>query len=811
MLVSWKWLKELIDIDLAPEEAARILTRAGLEVEGLEKLDKGVTKVVTGRILSVEPHPNAKKLVVCQVDAGQDKPLRIVTGAPNVKAGQCVPVALVGAKLPCSQHPEIVLSDLRGVISEGMMCSAEEIGLDVSKLTGEEKEGLYPLPADTEPGQPIIPFLGLDDVILEIGLTPNRSDCMGMVNIARELAALTGARLTLPQTPASQPGGECGKLATVEIMEEGLCSRFGGRMVVDVEVGPSPQWMRQRLMAMGMRSINNVVDVSNLVMLELNRPVHFFDYDKLVGQGLWIRKAKEGEMIQTLDGQERRLTQEMALVTDQGGPVAIAGVMGGLRTEVTKETKRILIEAAAWNGVRTRRTSFALGLRSEASARFEKEVDVEETIHTVDRCVQLIEECGAGRGLSGHIDVYPKEIPPTVTEVRLERINFVLGTAIHQEEVKKIWLALQIRILEDRGDSWRLEAPSWRRDLAIEEDYIEEVARIYGYDKLEATLPYGATTQGYRSPLYNLRRKITSLLIGQGFSEVINYSFINPAHLDRLGVPAEHPWRNTVKILNPLSEEQGILRTTVIPSMISVAAANINRRNKDLMLFEMGKVYFANPDGAKQPEERWTVSLLCGGVKKKTWLSPEEPMDFFTLKGAIQEVLAGTGVKDAEYVASGEIPGLHPGRAAKILVRGREIGYLGEVDPRVRADYDVDCPLQVASLDAAELFAAAQAVSYHPLSKYPEVTRDLAVAVDRQIPAAEVEKVIRRWGGGLLKDVRLFDQYTGVQLGENQKSLAFALTWQAADRTLKDEEIKAFHDTIEAKLGETYGGSIRGR
>ncbi len=811
MQVSWKWLKELVNIEMTPEEGAKILTRAGLEVEGLEKLDEGVTGVVTGRILTVEPHPNASKLVVTTVDVGQEKPLTIVTGAPNVKPGQCVPVALVGAKLPCDRHPEIVLSDLRGIMSEGMMCGADEIGLDLSRLSPEEKEGLYPLPADTLPGQPIVSFLGLDDTVLEIGLTPNRSDCMGMVNVAREMAGLTGAALTLPKTPVSLPGGQCAELARIEVMEEDLCSRFAGRMVVDVKVGPSPQWMRQRLTAMGMRSINNVVDISNLVMLELNRPVHFFDYDKLAGQGLWIRKAKPGETIETLDGEIRELNGEMALVTDQAGPVAVAGVMGGLRTEVTGETKRILIEAACWNGVRIRRTSFALGLRSEASARFEKEVDVQETIHVLDRCVQLIEECKAGRGVSGHIDVYPKAIAPAVTEVRLSRINFVLGTDIGKETVKKIWQDLQIRILEDRGDSWLLEAPSWRKDLSIEEDYIEEVARIYGYDKLEATLPYGAAIQGSRNALYNLRRKVTSLIIGQGFSEVINYSFINPANLDKIGVPEGHLWRNAVKIMNPLSEEQGILRTTVIPSMIQVAAANINRRNKDLMLFEMGKVYFADPDADKQPDERWTVAMLCTGVKKKTWLSPEEPLDFFTLKGAVEEVLCGIGIKEPEFSAASDIPGLHPGRTAKIIVKGKEIGYIGEADPRAAAAFDVEQRLEVASLDAAALFETAGPVSYRPLSKYPDVTRDLAVAVDKKITAAQVEEIICRWGGELLKEVRLFDQYTGVQLGENQKSLAFALTWQSKDRTLKDEEIKAFHEIIEAKLNEAFGGSIRGR
>ncbi|MEL7624775.1 MAG: phenylalanine--tRNA ligase subunit beta [Clostridiales bacterium] len=811
MRVSWKWLKELVDIDITPEEGAAVLTKAGLEVEGVEYLDKGVKNVVTGRILEVEPHPQADKLVVAKVDAGLEKPLTIVTGAPNVKAGQCVPVALVGAKLPNDNHPEIVLSQLRGVWSEGMMCGADEIGLDVSKLSPEEKEGLYPLPADTAPGQPIVEFLGLDDVVLELGLTPNRADCMGMINVAREMAALTGCKLTLPALIPSEPGGECARLASIVVEEEdALCYRFGGRMVKDVKVGPSPQWMRQRLMAMGMRSINNLVDISNIVMLEMNRPLHFFDFDKLEGQGLWIRRAKAGETMETLDGQLRQLTETMTMVTDQAGPVAIAGIMGGARTEVTAATDKILIEAACWNGPKTRKTAQTLSLRSEAAQRFEKEVDIQETIAVIDRAVQLIEACQAGVAVPGHIDVYPKPQEPPQTRVSLSRINWLLGIEVTKEEAAAIWQALQIKVIKEEGGGWLLEAPSWRKDLRIEEDYVEEIVRLYGYDKLAATLPAGPVTQGYRLPGHQMRRRLSQAMIGLGYREVINYSFINPANLDRLQVPQDHPWRQAVPLMNPLSEEQGILRTTVLPSMIQRAVFNINRRNRDLQLFEMGKVYLAK-EGNGQPEERWTLAALCTGVSPKTWLAPEIPLDFYSLKGAVETLLAAAGVVNPRFERAQDIPGLHPGRSARIFCGNRQLGYIGEVDPKVAAVFEADQRLSVASLDVEELLAASVQKEYRPLGKYPEMTRDLAVALPKEVAAAAVEEKIKACGGSLLQDVQLFDEYQGSQLGENQKSLAFALTWRSDERTLKDEEIQVLHQEIEKELATAFGGIIRGR
>jgi len=462
-------------------------------------------------------------------------------------------------------------------------------------------------------------------------------------------------------------------------------------------------------------------------------------------------------------------------------------------------------------GTRIRRTSFALGLRSEASMRFEKEVDADETIHTLDRCVQLLEECGAAKGVSGYLDIYSNKVEPAITKVRLDRINFVLGTDVNRELVDKIWKDLKIEILEEDENHWVLKAPSYRKDLSIEEDYIEEVARIYGYDKLVATLPYGGTTQGKRLPLYDFRKKITRLAISCGYMEVVNYAFINPGHLDKLNVPENHPWRNAVVVMNPLSEEQGIMRTTIIPSMIDVAVRNINHRNKDLRLFELGKVYFANEDKNKQPDERWTLSMVCTGLDEKTWFGQAQNMDFFTLKGAVEEILLGCNIKDVEYVPATDIPGLHKGRTARIMAKDNVLGYIGEVDPGVLDIYGTDQRLIVASLDAARMFDAKSEIVYENLSKYPDVTRDIAVVVPKETLSVDVAKLIKSLGGDLLANCRLFDEYMGEQLGSGNKSLAFALTFRAKDRTLKDDEIKALHDTIEAKLGETFGAQIRGR
>jgi phenylalanyl-tRNA synthetase beta chain len=576
--------------------------------------------------------------------------------------------------------------------------------------------------------------------------------------------------------------------------------------------------MRQRLMAMGMRSINNVVDISNLVMLEMNRPLHFFDFDKLAEGRLRIRRAKPGETIETLDGQGRELDDTMTLVTDGEGPVAVAGVMGGLRTEVTDGTTRILIEAACWNGQRLRKTSQKLGLRSEASQRFEKEVDVQAALEGIDRAVDLIEACGAGTGVEGHIDVYPNPGPLPRTLVNLGRINRILGINISAEETAAIWKGLQIKVIREEPGAWLLESPSWRKDLQIEEDYMEEVARLYGYDKLSATLPAGETTQGYRLPGHQLRRALTGLMTGRGYHEVVNYSFINPANLDKIGVPGDHPWRRAVELMNPLSEEQKMMRTTVLPSMITRAVYNIRQQNRDLRLFEMGKVYFAREDGAdSQPDERWTLGIVCTGVNPKSWLSGETSLDFYEMKGAVEEVLNAAGINGAVYAPpsaeSGKeaVPGLHPGRSARILCGDKELGYLGEIDPKTAQAFDADQRIVVASLDVAVIQECSTRKEYSPLGRYPELTRDLAVALHKDIPAADVEAGIKSRGGGLLREVRLFDVYEGEQLGENQKSLAFALTWRSDERTLNDKEIEILHQEIENGLAAAFGGVIRGR
>lgn len=811
MLVSWKWLNELVSTSLDVHEAAELLTRSGLEVEGLASLNLGVEKVVSGVVLEIETHPQADKLFVVKVDVGEEV-LTIVTGADNLFKGACVPVAQVGAKLPCESHPYIEKTELRGILSEGMLCGADELGLDVNKLMPEEKEGIYLLPEGTLPGQSVIELLGFDDVVMELGLTPNRSDCMGMFNVAREVAALTGSTLTLPEIELSKALDQTLNSYKIELHDPTVCSRFAIRRVKQVKVGPSPLWLKQRLMSMGVRSINNMVDISNLVMLEMNHPVHFFDEDKLRGKVIGARLAQEGETLVTLDGQTRLLDSAMSVVIDENGPVALAGVMGGLETEVTESTKNVVIEAACWDPVRTRKTAQRLGLRSEASQRFEKGVDPLQATAVLDRAVQLIERLGAGVGQVGYLETVLSPYQPPRTNVRLEKINRVLGTFMGLKEVEGFWVSLQIKILETYDDGWLLESPSWRRDLIIEEDYIEEAVRLFGYDRLESTLPEGKTTQGFRTPEHETRRTLAKGLLGLGFREAINYSFINPDHLDRLKVPAGHQWRNAVHLMNPLSEEQGVLRTTVIPSMLELAKWNLNHRNKDLKMYEIGKVYYAKDNEELQPDERWTLALMCSGKESKGWNSIERSLDFFYLKGALENIIAAAGVKEhLEWIKNNDLPGLHPGRSAEISCNNIVLGYLGEIHPRVSKIYEIEDRVVVASLDIQALNQVKEEPVYRPLSRYPEVTRDLALVVPVHFQAQDVLKTIQDYAGNLLRSVRLFDQYMGSQIAENHKSLAFALTWQAEDRTLKDEEIKTLHVEIEAQLQDIFGGKVRGR
>jgi phenylalanyl-tRNA synthetase beta chain len=819
MLVSWKWLNELVEMRKTPEELAELLTMSGIEVEGIEYPEIELKNLKVGLIEEIKPHPDADKLAICRLNIGGGEKVTIVTGARNVCEGQMVPVALPGAVLAGGKKIESAV--LRGIQSDGMLCSAEELGIDVDKIPAAQKDGIYILPDNVSIGADVVQLLDLDDVVLELGLTPNRADCLGMWNVAREVAALTGGKLRLPDVETSKDGGACANMTRIEIKNGDLCDRYVGRIIKDVEIAPSPLWMQQRLMAAGIRPINNVVDVTNYVMMETGQPLHSFDYDRLEENRIVVRRAEEGEKIVSLDGQLRTLTPEMLVIADAEKPVAIAGVMGGLETEVTEQTKTILLESASFNGPSIRRTSHALGLRSEASLRFEKSVDIQQVRLVADRAVQLLCQLGAGIAVEGCVDCHPDRAQQSVQAgktitLRIKRVNQVLGTKIKPIDMEVILKSLQITFIEKNREGWEVLPPSYRRDLEREVDLIEEIARIYSYEQIPTTLPEGATTQGARTPEQKMRYRVRKKLVAQGLMEVVNYSFISRNQIESLGFPEGHPYGDLVIVKNPLSEEQGVMRTTLLPGLLQTVKKNINKRNKNLKFFELGKVFFAGgfPEQRDLPLEEWSLGAVVTGKREKSWAYGPEEYDFYYLKGVVENLLLGLGYSAEEilFTVAHDWPGLHPGRTALIQVKGQEVGVLGEVHPLVLEKFGIEQRVTAFSLEVEKLWAEQEVspkVLVVPVTKFPAVSRDLAILVPEDITAAAVAELIREQGNEWLKEVQLFDLYRGHQIRENCKSLAFSLTWQAPDKTLTDEEVNTFHQKIETALAERFGADLR--
>jgi phenylalanyl-tRNA synthetase beta chain len=815
MLVSWKWLNELVEIEQTPEEIANLLTMSGIEVEGIisSEIDLHTQFLKVGLIEEVTKHPQADKLVICKLDVGDGQSRIIVTGASNVQAGQKVPVALPGAVLVGGKM--IKPAVLRGVASDGMLCSADELGIEVDKIPPEQRTGIYILPDDVAIGADVVKVLNLDDVVLELGLTPNRADCLGMVNVAREIAALTGGKLHLPQVEDSVEGGECAKLTRVDIEAKDLCQRYVARLIKDIKITPSPLWLQQRLMAVGVRPINNVVDVTNYIMMETGQPLHAFDYDCLKGKRIVVRRANEGEEIVTLDGQLRKLNPEMLVIADEERAVGIAGVMGGLDTEVTASTKTILLESAYFHGPSIRRTSYVLGLRSEASMRFEKAVDLEQARFVADRTVQLLVEIGAGTPVDGCVDCYPVREEKQPIKLRIKRVNQILGTDISPETMEEILKSLRIKIVEKNEEGWLLLPPTYRRDIELEVDFIEEIARLYDYEKIPTTLPEGTTTQGMRTAEQKLCKKIRKTMVAQGLMEVITYSFINPQQLDDLGLPDGHPLRETIAIQNPLSEEQSVMRTTLLPGLLAIVQKNINKQNKNLKLFEMGKVFYVNgfPTEKRLPTEKLFLAAVSTGEKEKSWAYQAEKYDFYYLKGVVENLLEVIGytLNEVSFENADNLPGLHPGRSAIIKVKGKEIGVLGEVHPLTLEKLGIDQKVAMFNINVESLPIENRGhkMLVVPVTKYPAVRRDLAIVVPEEVNTGAVEALIRKKAGSRLKELRLFDLYRGEQIQEGYKSLAFSLTWQAPDKTLTDDEVKELHQKIDQALQKEFGADLR--
>ncbi|WP_127544430.1 phenylalanine--tRNA ligase subunit beta [Paenibacillus amylolyticus] len=816
MRVSTDWLSDYISLEgVTPQELAEKITRAGVEIDVVENRNKGVNKVVVGYVKSKEKHPDADKLNVCVIDAGQEEDLQIVCGAKNVDAGQKVVVALVGAKLPGGL--DIKKAKLRGVVSLGMICSAKELGMNDKLLPKDQQEGILVLPEQTEVGTPISQVLGLDDHVLELDLTPNRSDCLSMHGAAYEVGAILGREVKLP-SPKDQLveiGDVAANHISVEIKAQEQCIHYAARYVTGIKLGASPLWMQNRLMAAGVRPINNIVDITNYVMLEYGQPLHAFDADKLEKGHIEVRMANEGETIVTLDGQERKLEPHMLLITDGVKPVAIAGVMGGENSEVSEDTVNLLLESAKFDGGTVRKTSRQLGLRSEASMRFEKEVDPGAVITALDRAAELIQRYAEGEVHQGIVEAGAEAAEKRVIQLSLDRLNRYLGTDLSLLEVKTIFARLHFACGDADQGLLDVEVPTRRGDITLDVDLFEEIARLYGYDNIPTTWIEGPTTPGAYTRSQAMRRTIRGLLSGSGWQEMISYSFVHPDKATLF--PALTQGSKAVKLAMPMSEDRSVLRTSILPQMLDAAVYNMNRKQDSLAVFEVGNVFFTEEDQlTKQPHEIPVLGLLLTGNRaSQQWNVGAEKVDFFDLKGALEHLFAYVGLEQRIRLVANSPEGFHPGRSASVYLEGKDggegtlIGTLGQLHPELQQQYDLN-DVYIAEIALESIYNEADAdIRYRELPRFPAMERDIAVVVNEDIEAGDMLRTIRESAGELLQTVQVFDVFTGSKLGENKKSVAMALVYRNRERTLTDEEVTEVHARVVARLEEQFGAELR--
>lgn len=811
MQVSIKWLKDYIDFTETPEQLADKLTMAGIPVENVVDPGEGLEKVVTGRIEKLEPHQNSDHLQICTMNVGLAENIIIVTGAQNVAEGQVVPVAMVGAHLPNGM--KISKGKLRGVASNGMLCSAQELKLDLEKLPEEQKTGIFILPSDTPVGIPAKDVLGLNDVVLEFELTANRADCFSVFGLVREIAAITGNKPHFPEIKVNEDDNtKLNDIFSVEIADPDLCSRFSTRMLKNVKIGPSPEWMQQRLEGAGIRSINNVVDITNFVMIELGHPMHAYDYDKITGKKLIARRAIEGEELHTLDDTSRKAKGEMLVIADSEKAAGLAGIMGGFETEITDTTTTVVLESADFYGPCIRRTARACGLSSEASGRFERGVDSETTIKALDRAAQLLQEMGACTVCEGIVDVYPNPKQANYVTFTPEQINNHLGTNIAKDVMLNIITSVGFDVTKDENDEITVKVPSWRNDVTCMADISEEIARLHGFDKIKSTLPNGVSMQGTQSAKQTFIDKVKASLSSQGLYETISFALTNEETFNKLNIPQDSPLRKAVPIMNPLSDEYPLVRTTLLSSIFDNLARNLARKNDDVALFEVGSVFFpkALPVTELPDEVIKIAGAITGRRNAQGWNQTNDMVDFYDAKGIIEELFANLRV--TRYtVEAGTHYAMHPGKTA-LFKKGRDvIATVGEVHPAVLSAYGITKPVYIFELDATTVMKyMAKDLKYKALPKYPATSRDLAMLVDVDVNAADIEKAMTKAAGQNLTQITLFDVYTGKQVEEGKKSLAFSLTFQSNDKTLTDAEIDPAIEKIVAKLQKDFNANLRG-
>ena len=797
MFVPVKWLREYVNIDdLDINTLSDRLVMSGSKVEAVEHLGEEIKGVVVGKILEMNPHPNADKLLVTKVDVGTEA-IQIVTGANNIKVGDYIPIVMAGGELPGGV--KIKKGKLRGEESNGMMCSAKELGIADKVIPQYQKDGIFILDQAYPLGEDIKKVLGLEGYVIEFEITPNRPDCLSMLGIARETAATFNCNMQYPDVKIAQEHGNIEEYASIEVESPELCGRYVGRVATDLVVQPSPMWLQQRLMGAGVRPINNIVDITNYVMLEMGQPLHAFDLDQLADRKIVVRKAAAGEVFQTLDGVQRSLDDTMLMIADGKRSVGLAGVMGGENSEVTEQTKSILIESAYFHPDNIRTTSKKLGLRTEASARFEKGIDPNGCRLAADRVCQLIEELGAGRIVKGIIDIYPEPVEKKVIEIRPQRINNLLGISLAPDEIKDILTRLELEVTIE-SNIMKATVPTYRADLLKEIDIVEEVARIYGYDEIPNTVPKG-NTQGAKTNGQIIEDYSKDVLNGLGLNEITTYSFVSPKSFDMIRIAEDSFMRSVVKLINPLGEENSIMRTTLMANMLEVLARNYSRKVESAKAFELGRVFIP----LSVPVDRLPVEkkvLTLGMYGKGT--------DFYTLKGTIEQLLTKLGIEKCQYIPEKNHPTFHPGRCANILYGDHILGVLGEIHPDVAENYDIDERTYIAELDFNILLQITRLDRlYKPLPKYPAITRDMALVLEDHIYVKQIEDIIWSNGGTTLESVKLFDVYKGKQIQEGYKSVAYSLTYRAADRTLVDEEVNQIHDKIVRALEEELKAQLR--
>lgn len=798
MNTSLKWIKDLVPgLDCTPQEYMDAMTLSGSKVEGYENMDEDLDKIVIGQVKSIEKHPDADKLVICQVDIGTET-IQIVTGAPNVTEGCKVPVVLDGGKVAGGHDGskteggiKIKKGKLRGVESNGMMCSIEELGSNRDMFPLAPENGLYILPEDAPVGESAISYLGLDDTVVEYEITSNRVDCFSILGIAREAAATFGKEFVPPVVTETGNNEDVNDYIKVSVKDDKLCSRYTARVVKNIRIAPSPEWMQCRLRAQGIRPINNIVDITNYVMEEYGQPMHAYDLDTIEDREIVVRRAAKGEQFVTLDGQERTLDDSVLMICDGRKAIGIAGIMGGENSMITDNVKTMLFEAACFDGTNIRLSGRKIGLRTDASAKFEKSLDPNTAIEAMNRACQLIEELGAGEVVGGVVDVYPNVKGDKRIPFEPEKYNKLLGTDIAKETMLAYFSKIDLGYDPASNE---VIVPSWRQDLECDADIAEEVARFYGYDKIPTSLPSGEATTGKLSFKLRVEKLARDIAEFCGFSQAMTYSFESPKVFDKLLLPADSPLRETVVITNPLGEDFSIMRTVSLNGMLASLATNYNRRNQNVRLYELGNIYLPKQTPVTElPEERMQFTLGMYGEG-----------DFYTMKGVVEELFDKLGMHEkAEYDPSDKKSFLHPGRQADIVYHGNVIGYLGEIHPTVAANYAIKERVYVAVLDMPYVVEYASFDrKYRGIAKFPAVTRDLSMVVPKEVLAGDIEKVFDEKGGQYLERYALFDIYEGAQIKRGYKSIAYTLTFRAQDKTLEDADIQNAMNKILKKLEE---------